>query len=124
MWDKRVDPKYYGTTTFSDCELAWTNIGNRALMYKQIWNGIIREGEEVARKNTGRSHPTQKPIRLMEWCIVNAGETKIILDPFAGSGSMLVAAKRLRRLAIGIEIEERYCEITAKRLLQSEMQFE
>lgn len=61
-------------------------------------------------------HPTQKPLGLMTYCINKAGGTGLILDPFMGSGTTLVAALNLNRRAIGIEIEERYCEIAAKRL--------
>lgn len=64
-------------------------------------------------------HPCPKPERWMRWAVNRAsrgGET--ILDPFMGSGTTLVAAKRLGRKAIGIEIEERYCEIAAQRLAQ------
>ena len=61
-------------------------------------------------------HPTQKPARLMRKLI--ARTVGMILDPFMGSGTTLVAAKQLGRKAIGIEIEERYCEIAVKRLAQ------
>lgn len=63
-----------------------------------------------------REHVTQKPVDLLEMLLtVDDG---LILDPFLGSGTTLVAARNLNRPAIGIEIEERYCEIAAKRLVQ------
>ena len=64
-------------------------------------------------------HPTQKPVGilhpLIEFSVPVSG---IVLDPFAGSGSTLVAAREAGRRAIGIEVQERYCEIAAKRLAQ------
>lgn len=60
-------------------------------------------------------HPTQKPLKLMSRL---CGKFATVLDPFMGSGTTLRAAKDLGRRAIGIEIEERYCEIAARRLSQ------
>jgi DNA modification methylase len=65
-----------------------------------------------------RVHPTQKPVALMRWCLSFVPDAQLILDPFMGSGTTLRAAKDLGRRAIGIEIEERYCEIAVKRLAQ------
>jgi hypothetical protein len=62
-------------------------------------------------------HPSPKSMSMMEWALSRLPEG-VVLDPFAGSGTTLLAAKNLGRRAIGIEIEERYCEIAAKRLAQ------
>ena len=62
-------------------------------------------------------HPTVKPVALMTWLIAKASHPgEVILDPFTGSGPVLLAAKALGRKAIGVEIEERYCEVAARRL--------
>lgn len=68
-------------------------------------------------------HPAEKPPDLMVRMIRESGSRDLILDPFMGSGTTLVAAKQLGRRAIGIEIEEKYCEIAAKRLQQEMLDF-
>lgn len=87
---------------------------------KKRWNGGGSHAYwEYGVERVDRVHPTQKPERLMAALVSlfsDSGET--ICDPFMGSGTTLVAAKRLGRKAIGIELEERYCEIAAKRLAQ------
>lgn len=112
VWDKRN-----GTNDFADCELAWTNWPKAVRMKSHLWNGMIRKDSEV------RFHPTQKPVDVIKWAIDLAPEAKDILDPFMGSGTTLRAAKDLGRKAIGIEIEEKYCEIAVKRLAQEVLPF-
>jgi site-specific DNA-methyltransferase (adenine-specific) len=70
-------------------------------------------------------HPCPKPIGTMRWLVLRASRaSETLLDPFAGSGTTLVAAKNLGRKAIGIEIEERYCEIAARRCAQDVLNLE
>ena len=66
-------------------------------------------------------HPTEKPLGLMMY-LLSCCPRGVIADPFMGIGTTLVAAKHLGRPAIGIEIEERYCEIAARRLSQEVME--
>lgn len=117
VWDKKCQNGWQDT--FSDGEIAWTSLGKKLIIYRQLWVGALRTGDCYKRQ-----HPTQKPVELMRWCIEYAGDIQTIFDPFMGSGTTLRAAKDLGRKAIGIEIEEKYCEIAAKRMSQTVMPLE
>ena len=116
IWDK-LDGIAYNDQ--ADCELAWTRGtgGTVPRIYRHLWNGMLKDSE----RDQTRVHPTQKPVALMRWCLEFFPDAQTILDPFMGSGTTLRAAKDLGRKAIGIEIEERYCEIAAKRMSQLAM---
>jgi site-specific DNA-methyltransferase (adenine-specific) len=117
VWDKVGDlprKRAVGFNDSADCEMAWTNLGGPARLFRHQWMGYFRASEA-----RDRFHPTQKPVSLMRWIIGRWSQPgDMILEPYMGSGPVLRAAKDLGRRAIGIEIEERYCEIAAKRLGQ------
>ncbi len=107
VWLKRNDEAFQ--SFLSDAEIAWMSKGHGVYCRRDLSNNAIT-GE--------RTHPTQKPVSLMSWCLSFFPAAQVISDPFMGSGTTLRAAKDLGRKAIGIEIEERYCEIAVKRMAQ------
>lgn len=106
VWIKRSDTGF--GSFLSDAELAWMKGGHGVYCFRDLSMAAIARS---------RSHPSQKPVSLMSWC-VSKTSNETVLDPFMGSGTTLVAAKNLGRKAIGIEIEEKYCEIAALRCSQ------
>ena len=105
IWDKQN-----AVPTMADVEMAWTNVDRPA---KRI-------SLPVGRHDWG--HPSEKPLALMLWTLsLIPGDT--VLDPFMGSGTTLRAAKDLRRHCVGVEVNERYCEIAAQRLNQQVLDF-
>lgn len=114
VWDKRDG---LASNMLADAELWFTTwMSGPTRVYRHKWLGYMRKSDG---NKDGYLHPTQKPLGLMLYVL---GEKRtppgVILDPFMGSGTTLRAAKDLGRRAIGIEIEEKYCEIAAKRLGQ------
>jgi site-specific DNA-methyltransferase (adenine-specific)/modification methylase len=107
FWDKLQT-----MPTFGDGELIWTNVDRKSI------KKIVREYNGLIGKEPQRWHPTQKPLNLIRQLIELYSLTGTILDPFMGSGTTLRAAKDLGRKAIGIELEEKYAEIAAKRMSQ------
>lgn len=71
-----------------------------------------------------KHHIAEKPLAVMQWVLSVVKPGVAVLDPFMGSGATLLAARNCGHRAIGIEVDERYCEIAAKRLAQSVMRFE
>jgi DNA modification methylase len=110
VWDK-----LNGDTDFADCELAWTNLPKAVRRIRFLWNGCMRRERDV-----DREHPTQKPVDVMKWCIEHVPPPALsILDPFMGSGTTGVAAVKLGRSFVGIEINESYFDIAARRITEA-----
>jgi len=88
---------------------------------------VIRPGYKGIRKiiPTADEHPTPKPWQLAAHFIeLHTNPVDLVVDPFMGGGSTIEAAYRLGRRVIGIELEERWCELAVKRLAQGVMQFD
>lgn len=94
-------------------ELAWTTLDRTA---RQL-------SVSIAETNPHRvGHPTQKPLRLMEWCLGFLPDSTTILDPFMGSGTTGVACANLGRQFIGIEREPKYFDIALRRIEDAQRQ--
>ena len=110
VWDKKQPEDF----SLAMVELAWCSWDGNAKLFASKVNGSYT-----------KCHPTQKPEDLMRWCMKQVPKPfETILDPFMGSGTTLVAAKREGRKAVGIELEERYCEAAVKRLQQGVFDFD
>jgi site-specific DNA-methyltransferase (adenine-specific) len=124
IWDKVANlrsDRPLGFNDNADAELIWTNLGGPVRILRHQWIGLMKGTE----RGEARVHPTQKPVALIRWLIeMFSRPGDLILDPYAGSGTTLRAALDTGRRAIGIEIEERYCEITAGRCAQAAMPLE
>jgi site-specific DNA-methyltransferase (adenine-specific) len=114
-WNKLGDMDSWDS--FSDVEFAWHSTNSAARIFNMKWKGIAcdKRGES----NGLREHPTQKPLALMRWCIEQIGPANTILDPFMGSGTTGVAAIKLGRRFIGIEIDPKYFEIACRRISEA-----
>ncbi len=113
VWDK-----INGKSDFADCELAWTNLKQAVRQIRFMWAGMLRDGKE-----SRGDHPTQKPIKVMEWCISQApSNVETICDPFMGSGTTGVAAMNLEKQFIGIERERKYFDIACERIEAAQSQ--
>ena len=106
VWDKEN-----GGNEFADCELAWTNLDKPVRIFRWMWNGMLRKGQEIR-----HGHPTQKPVALMRWCLGFLPNAETILDPFMGSGTTGVACVQLGRRFTGIELDPDYFDIACRRI--------
>jgi len=109
VWDK-----VNGDNNFADCELAWTSFDSAVRLVRWKWQGML---QEAGHPRDYRQHPTQKPLGVMLWILKRySNPNDLILDPFCGSGTTCVAAKKLGRNYIGIDISPEYCQIARERL--------
>lgn len=121
FWHKVNPVPFTNNTWLSDVEyltLAWRGTKKHQPVEMKLKSKMYQSGLE-----TGSLHPTQKPLPLMVKYL-RVLKPDFTVDPFMGSGTTLVAAKSLGLACTGIELEEKYCEIAARRLQQSVFDFE
>ena len=122
VWDKRDG---VNSNDLADCEMAWTNSNKPARVFHHRWMGMLKDSE----RGVQRVHPTQKPIKVMAWCLsFIEGET--VLDPYMGSGTTALACLKADKRFIGCEIDPTYFDIACERIRRawrekrSELKFE
>ena len=108
VWDK-------GQTDFSlaDCEFAWNSKQGAARRLMLPRSEALKDGKE---------HPTQKPVRLMVWCLEKHPSAQTVCDPFMGSGTTGVACAQLGKAFTGIERERKYFDIACERIARAQAQ--
>jgi site-specific DNA-methyltransferase (adenine-specific)/modification methylase len=114
VWDKDN-----GESDFADCELAWTNLRQAVRRLKWRWNGMLQQ--DMGNKEV-REHPTQKPVPVMRWALLQAKDAATVCDPFMGSGTTGVACALEGRTFTGIERERKYFDIACERISRAQAQ--
>jgi site-specific DNA-methyltransferase (adenine-specific) len=107
VWDKRFASGTSGGL-LSDAEVAWMKTGHGVYIHAITSQGFVRP-EPV-------QHPTQKPVALMAWCFEKCKAGPTIFDPYAGSGTTLVASEQTGRVCYGLEIDPGYAAVILQRL--------
>jgi hypothetical protein len=117
VWHKPPDSGVVGSTTGYRRDVEPIFLVGQWPLRTVRWSSVLHSSGSISFVAAETGHPHTKPMSLM--CVLlTECPFGIVADPFMGSGTTLVAAKRLGRRAIGIELEEKYCEIAAKRLQQ------
>lgn len=119
VWRKPVDAGVVGSVTGYRLDTELIFLTGKWPKRNSQWSSVITT--DGSRNSYLKGHPHGKPVSLMQQLIHSTSGR--IADPFAGSGSTLVAAQMLGRKSIGVELEERYCELIAKRLQQQTFDF-
>jgi len=109
VWDKREGK---AINLNSDCEMAWSNMINSARLFHHNWNGMIKASEHGEK----RIHPTQKPVKLFEWCLEVCKSGEFVLDLFAGSGIIIPACENTNRTAFAVEKDLNFASAILDRL--------
>ena len=108
------------TGSFADCELAYTSFNTPVRKFDFMWNGMLQEDMKNKER---RIHPTQKPVALYKWLLMNyAKQGDKILDTHVGSASSLIACYDMGFDYIGFEIDEEYYNLAQKRIAENKAQ--
>jgi len=109
-----------GKTDFADCELAWSSFKTSVRIFKWKWQGMLQQN---MKNKEIRIHPTQKPVKLYEWLLMNyAKEGDKILDTHLGSGSIAIACHNLGFDLTACELDKEYYDAAMKRLNDHKLQ--
>jgi len=110
IWDKK--PEGAARNTFADCEIAWTSFDMPARIYRCIWQGLLKEGEQ----GVSREHPTQKPLKLFKELLEEySKQGDSVFDGYGGSGTTLIACEQTERACYMTEIEPLYIDVILER---------